>query len=141
MTLIKWINNPSLMNEVNHWAESLSIHKPLNFYNKTNTWVPQFEVQKTSDSYQMFAELPGMNKKNVTIEFIGNILNVSGEKSKPISEKNYSEIVYGKFSRSFSLPKDIINSKVSAKMRDGILALYIPRKESIKPKSKKITIK
>tara|TARA_B110000438_G_scaffold125865_1_gene122460 strand:+ start:441 stop:866 length:426 start_codon:yes stop_codon:yes gene_type:complete len=141
MTLIKWINNPSLMNEVNHWAESLSIHKPLNFYNKTNTWVPQFEVQKTSDSYQIFAELPGMNKKNVTVEFKGNILNVSGEKSKPISEKNYSEITYGKFSRSFSLPKDIINSKVSAKMRDGILALYIPREESIKPESKKITIK
>ena len=141
MTLIKWIHNPSLINEVNHWVESLSIHKPINFYNKSNTWVPQFEVQKTSDSYQIFAELPGMNKKNVTIEFKGNILNIAGEKAKPSDDENYSEISYGKFSRTFSLPEDIINSKVSAKMKDGILALYIPSQESIKPESKKITIK
>tara|TARA_B110000116_G_scaffold131460_1_gene114134 strand:+ start:625 stop:1050 length:426 start_codon:yes stop_codon:yes gene_type:complete len=141
MTLIKWVSRPSLIDDVNNWFDNVSLDTPINFYNKTNTWLPQFEVQKTSDSYQIFAELPGMNKKNVTVEFKGNVLNITGEKSKPNSDKNYSEISYGKFSRSFSLPEDIIDSKVSAKMKDGILALYIPRQEPIKPESKNIIIK
>ena len=141
MTLIKWVSMPSLIDDVNNWFDNVSLDTPINFYNKANTWLPQFEVQKTSDSYQIFAELPGMNKKNVTVEFKGNVLNITGEKSKPNSDKNYSEISYGKFSRSFSLPEDIIDSKVSAKMKDGILALYIPRQESIKPESKNIIIK
>ena len=54
---------------------------------------------------------------------------------------NYSEITYGKFSRNFNLPDDIVDEKVSAKMKSGILAVCIPRMEHIKKESKKISIK
>tara|TARA_B110001454_G_scaffold184213_1_gene179784 strand:+ start:195 stop:626 length:432 start_codon:yes stop_codon:yes gene_type:complete len=143
MKLIKWIDRPTiLMDEVNHWLDSLSVDTPINFYNKSTSWVPQFEVREIDDSYQIFAELPGMNKKDINIEVIDGNLTISGEKSNSDKDKkNYSEISYGKFNRNFNLPEDILSDKVSAKMKDGILAIYIPKMEQVKPEVKKIAIK
>ena len=143
MKLIKWIDRPTiLMDEVNHWLDSLSVDTPINFYNKSTSWVPQFEVREIDDSYQIFAELPGMNKKDVNIEVIDGNLTISGEKSNSDKDKkHYSEISYGKFNRNFNLPVDVLSDKVSAKMKDGILAIYIPKMEQVKPEVKKIAIK
>ena len=143
MKLIKWIDKPTiLMDEVNHWLDSLSVDTPINFYNKSTSWVPQFEVREIDDSYQIFAELPGMNKKDINIEVIDGNLTISGEKSNSDKDKkHYSEISYGKFNRNFNLPEDILSDEVSAKMKDGILAIYIPKMEQIKPEIKKIAIK
>ena len=144
MTLIKWSNKrPTLFDELNSWVDNFSIDSPINFYNKSYSWAPQFEVRKIDDSYQIFADLPGMNKKDVDIEILDNIITVSGEraKSKTKDDNNYSEISYGKFSRSFKLPEDITIDKVSAKMKDGILAVFVPRMKSIKSETTKIAIK
>ena len=145
MKLIKWIDRPTiLMDEVNHWLNSLSVDTPINFYNKSTSWVPQFEVREVDDSYQIFAELPGMNKKDINVEVIDGTLTISGEKSNSDNDKNnnhYSEISYGKFNRNFNLPEDILADEVSAKMKDGILAIYIPKMEQIKSEIKKIAIK
>ena len=143
MKLIIWIDRPTiLMDEVNHWLDSLSVDTPINFYNKSTSWVPQFEVREIDDSYQIFAELPGMNKKDVNIEVIDGNLTISGEKSNSDADKkHYSEISYGKFNRNFNLPEDVLPDEVSAKMKDGILAIYIPKMEQIKPEVKKISIK
>ena len=68
MTIIKWNNKmPTLFDELNSWVDNFSIDSPINFYNKSYSWAPQFEVREIDDSYQIFAELPGMNKKDVTI--------------------------------------------------------------------------
>ncbi len=144
MTLIKWINKPALIDEVNHWFDSLSIDTPINFYNKSNSWIPQFEVREIDDSYQIFAELPGMNKKDVSIEVIDGNLIISGEKSNlenKGSKNHYFKESHGKFNRNFNLPEDILSDKVSAKMKDGILAIYIPKMEQVKPEVKRIAIK
>jgi len=144
MTLIKWINRPALINEVDHWLDSLSIHKPINFYNKNTNGIPQFELREIDDSYQIFAELPGMNKKNINLEVIDNSLKISGESSKSDNNKDindYSELAYGKFERIFNLPEDVLLDKVSAKMKDGILAIFIPKVKPLKPEIKKIAIK
>ena len=143
MKLIKWIDRPTiLMDEVNHWLDSLSVDTPINFYNKSTSWVPQFEVREIDDSYQIFAELPGMNKKDVNIEVIDGNLTISGEKSNSDADKkHYSEISYGKYNRNFNLPEDVLPDEVSAKMKDGLLAIYITKMEQIKPEVKKISIK
>ena len=54
---------------------------------------------------------------------------------------NYSKFNYGSFSKSFSLPKDSIIEKISAKMKDGVLTFEVPRLKPVKPKVKKISIK
>ena len=143
MTLIKYNNRPSLIDEMNHWIENLSIQTPINFYNKSISWVPQFEVREIDDSYQIFAELPGMNKKNINIEVTDGFITIMGEKPEDQKKDNqhYSEISYGKFERKFKLPKDIMNDGVSAKMKDGILAVYIPKMEPVKAEVIKIAVK
>ena len=142
MTLIKWMNRPTLFDDVNHLIDSFSANTPINFYNKNNNWVPQFEVRQSNDSYQIFAELPGMSKKNINVEVVDNVLIISGEKSKSDEDQSYySEISYGEFHRTFNLPDNILDDKVSAKMKDGILAIYIPKVEEVKPEVKKIAIK
>ena len=142
MTLIKWINRPTLMDEVDHWLNRLSVNTPINFYENNSSWVPQFEARDIDDSYQIFAELPGMNKKDINLEVSDGVLTISGEKeNKDKDNSHYSEISYGKFSRNFNLPDDALGDKVSAKMKDGILAIYIPKMEPVKPEVKHITIK
>ena len=143
MTLIKYNNRPSLIDEMNHWIENLSIQTPINFYNKSISWVPQFEVREIDDSYQIFAELPGMNKKNINIEVTDGFITIMGEKPEDQKKDNqhYSEISYGKFERKFKLPKDIMNDGVSAKMKDGILAVFIPKMEPVKAAVTKIAVK
>tara|TARA_Y100000748_G_scaffold283998_1_gene265447 strand:+ start:94 stop:525 length:432 start_codon:yes stop_codon:yes gene_type:complete len=143
MTLIKWINKPTLINEVDHWLDSLSIHKPINFYNKGINGIPQFELREIDDSYQVFAELPGMNKKNLNLEVVDKSLKISGEKSKLDNndENYYSGLANGKFERIFDLPEDVCLDQISAKMKDGILAIYIPKVKPLKPEIKKIAIR
>ena len=144
MTLIKWVNRPTIIDEIGNIFDSLSTDSPINFYNKNITWVPQFEVHEDDNSYQIFAELPGISKKQLDIEISNSLITISGEKEKSHSKDdmyNYSELSYGKFSRSFKLPEDILSDKISAKMKDGILAVFVPRMEQVKPESKKIKIK
>jgi len=143
MTLIKWINKPTLINEVDHWLDSLSIHKPINFYNKGINGIPQFELREIDDSYQVFAELPGMNKKNLNLEVVDKSLKISGEKSKLDNndENYYSGLANEKFERIFDLPEDVCLDQISAKMKDGILAIYIPKVKPLKPEIKKIAIR
>ena len=144
MTLIKWNNKmPTLFDELNSWVDNFSIDSHIIFYNKSYSWAPQFEVREIDDSYQIFAELPGMNKKDVGIEISDSVITVSGEKAKSENKdnNNYSEMSDGKFSRSFKLPEDIITDKVTAKMKDGILAVFVPRMKSVKPETTKIAIK
>ena len=143
MTLIKWINKPSIINDLDYWLNNLSIDSPINFYNKSQSFIPQFEVREIEDSYQIFAELPGMNKKDVGIEISDSVITVFGEKAKSENKdnNNYSEMSGAKFSRSFKLPEDIITDKVTAKMKDGILAVFVPRMKSVKLETTKIAIK
>lgn len=144
MTLIKWVNRPTLMNEISSIFDSLSVDSPINFYNNNITWVPQFETHEDDNSYQIFAELPGVSKKKLDIEISDGLMTISGEKEKVNTKdniSNYSELSYGKFSRSFRLPEDILSDQISAKMKDGILAVFVPREEQVKPETKKIKIK
>ena len=84
-----------------------------------------------------------MAKKDINIEVIDNALTISGERHNGNDTINhdYSEIHYGKFSRVFNLPEDVQEDKIKASMKDGVLALEIPRIEAIKPEVKKISIK
>ena len=144
MTLIRWIDKrPTLFDELNSWVDNFSIDNPINFYNKSYSWAPQFEIREIEDSYQIFAELPGMNKKNIDIKISDNIITVSGKRAKSETKdnNNYSEISCDEFSRSFKLPEDITTDKVSAKMKDGILAVFVPRRKSVKSETTKIAIK
>ena len=143
MTLIKWnpVVRPSLFNEIDSWFNNATSDIPV-FFNDISEWKPSFEVLNSEDSYRVRADLPGMIKKDVDIEINDDIITIKGERKNQYSDKsNYSEFSYGKFSRSFNLPDDVKQEAIKASMKDGVLALEIPRAEQIETKAKKIAIK
>ena len=143
MTLIKWnpIVRPTLFNEIDSWFNNFSSEFPT-LFNEYSEWKPRFEVLNADDAYRLRADLPGLDKKNVDIEITEDILTIKGErKNDQINQNDYSEFTYGKFSRSFNLPDDVKHDSIKASMKDGVLALEIPRMEKVNPKVKRISIK
>ena len=145
MTLIKWnpiVRNSSFRNEIEDWLNGLSYDLPL-MPNGVSEWKPRFEILDTDSSYRLRADLPGLSKKDVEISISENVLTVSGERKNAADnkEENYSELCYGKFSRSFNLPEDAKGDGIKASMKDGVLAISIPRVEPVVPEVKKISIK
>ena len=93
---------------------------------------PDFEVKETKEGYQFRADLPGIKEKDLEISMTGNRLTVSGHREaekRDESDRYYLyERSYGSFSRSFTLPDGVDNTKVAADLRDGVLTLLVPRR-------------
>tara|TARA_B110000438_G_scaffold267603_1_gene282555 strand:- start:808 stop:1239 length:432 start_codon:yes stop_codon:yes gene_type:complete len=143
MTLIKWnpVLKTSLFNDIDSWINNVSSDLPA-FFNNMSEWNPNFEVLNSEDAYRVRADLPGLIKKDVDIEINEDVITIKGErKNKYLDDSNYSELTYGKFSRSFNLPDDVKQENIKASMKDGVLALEIPRAKQVKTKSQKILIK
>jgi HSP20 family protein len=106
--------------------------------------MPAIDVQQTDKEYTLKADLPGVEKKDISVQVRDNILTVSGERKSEKEEKgkNYlrREHSYGSFSRSLSLPNDVKTSEIKAAYKDGVLSLKIPRVEGAKPHNVKVEI-
>lgn len=99
---------------------------------------PKVDITETDDAYRVRAELPGVSREDVTVEFEHGMLTIRGEKKSQRDEKSEKgrrlECSYGAFSRSFSLPQDIDPDRIEAKFKDGVLDVSIKRTPVAKPK-------
>ncbi len=105
----------------------------------TPVWRPAVDVFETKDEYVFKFELPGVSKDDISIEYENGTLTVKGERKeeKEVNKENLHRIerYYGAFCRSFNIPKNIDDKKISANMKDGILELKAPKAEEAKPKA------
>ena len=100
----------------------------------SNENLPAANVVETSDDYQLELAAPGLTKKDLMIDIVGDELRIEGNKENG-ENSNYDrwtrrEFNYSNFKRSFTLPNTVEGSKISAKYEDGILQVIIPKKES-----------
>lgn len=107
---------------------------------------PQVDIRENAESYEIVAELPGVDQKDVHLEMNDQTLVLKGEKKIDKEDKNrkgYSlqERYYGSFMRSFVLPADVQSDKVSASFDKGILTILLPRNANPAAKVKKIEVK
>jgi HSP20 family protein len=106
--------------------------------------VTAIDILTEGDDIVVKAELPGMKKEDIDVNLTKDTITISGEKKKEekIEKKDYHSIErsYGSFKRSFSLPSEIQTDKASAKFKDGVLEIRIPKTEEAKKKEKKVTI-
>lgn len=110
--------------------------------------LPSVNLKETDDKIKIELAAPGLKKEDFKVEIDNNMLMISSEKKEEKEETrkkdNYirKEINYQSFSRSFSLPEYIDDSKIEANYKDGILHVDIAKKENGKKKvTKKIAIK
>jgi HSP20 family protein len=94
---------------------------------------PSVDFSEKDGKYHLTAELPGMNKGDISITIEDGYLTIRGTKADDREEKGsdyyIKETRHGTFSRSFRLPKKVVEEKVDATYKDGLLTLVIPYEE------------
>jgi len=138
MTMVKWAPWQELEN-MNRQLSHLLDDSPLSTFSEAEQWTPRVDIRETDDALLVQAELPGIDKKDVHLEVKNGVLTLSGERryEKDVKEENVHRVerVYGSFSRSFSLPSNVDADKVDANMKNGVLEVRLPKRESAKPKA------
>jgi HSP20 family protein len=140
MTLIRW--NPTrqrMMHTFPEWNHLMN-----GFFSdrledtEITDWTPAIDIDENDDAFVVVADLPGLTKKDISINIKENMLTISGERKieKKDENKNYyrSERRYGSFKRSYQLTDQVITDKISAAFKDGVLTVTVPKAEEVKPK-------
>jgi HSP20 family protein len=110
-----------------------------NNFSTTSTTLPSVNIRETADNYEVEVAAPGMDKNDFKVTLEGNLLTISSVKEQQqVSEEESfkrKEFSYQSFQRSFELPKNVVDEDgISARYKNGILELSIPKREEAKQK-------
>ena len=100
-------------------------------------------VYEYDDKIGIVAEIPGLDKKNVTVDVEEDVLIISGDKHGFDSDGGKCitrELKQSAFKRSFNLGEYLDGKNISAKFKDGMLSISIPKIEPTQPKKHSIKI-
>ena len=104
---------------------------------------PKVNVYEYDDKIGIVAEIPGLDKSNVSVDVEEDVLIISGDKHGFDSDGGKCitrELKQSAFTRSFNLGEYLDGTKVSAKFKDGMLSISIPKKEPEQPKKHSVKI-
>ena len=106
-------------------------------------WVPAVDVVEEKERFVLRADVPGVKPDDIDVSMENGILSVSGRREEETTESSDGihrvERISGRFYRRFSLPDTAHAEEVSAKTKDGILEVVIPKRPEVK--ARKITVK
>ncbi|KAA8642545.1 hypothetical protein EYZ11_004510 [Aspergillus tanneri] len=95
---------------------------------------PLFDVRETKDKYYLDVDVPGVEKKDINIQFSDpNTLQIKGHSEHDKSEEDpehswlYSERSVGDFRRSFCFPSPVDDDRVQATLKNGVLSITVPK--------------
>ena len=92
---------------------------------------PRMDVTESDREYEVTAELPGLEEKDVQVNVADGVLTIRGEKKavKEEKDKNYHlvERSYGSFSRSLELPEGVNADAIKASIANGVLKVSVPK--------------
>jgi len=109
--------------------------RPVAYEGRAGEALPRVKVDvaESNGAYAVTAELPGVKKDDIQVTIDGPQVTLTAEvkREKEASQDErvlHTERVYGKVSRSFTLPQEVDEAKAEAKFRDGVLELRLPKK-------------
>lgn len=108
---------------------------------------PALDVVETAEGCTVWADVPGLDKKDLDLSVTANVLTLKGEKkvsekaAKDRSRLFRDETWSGTFQRSVTLPDTIDTNKVTAEFRDGVLKVTFNRKPEHKPRQIPVLVK
>lgn len=111
-------------------------------------WRPMVDVHEDEHNFVIDAELPGLKREEIKINFQDGTLSISGERSyqhekkangengNGEKEKNAHRVerFYGRFHRSFTFPTAVNSDRISAKFEHGVLTITVPKAEEVRPR-------
>lgn len=104
------------------------------------TWAVPADVVETDNEIRCTLEVPGLKPEDINVVVENNVLTVSGEKKFEQAQDDdskgtyHQERRYGRFDRSFILPRNVDASRVNAGYEQGVLTILLPKTEESKPR-------
>jgi HSP20 family protein len=147
MTLIRW--NPSLMSP---HRDLVRLHDEMDrlfdgFVGRTpeqGVFAPPVDIEESSESFVIRADLPGMTQKDVKVSVLGDSVTIRGERhtTQPSNggTLHRTERVSGMFERTFTLGTAVRPDQVEAKFKDGVLEVRIPKAEDARVREVEIKV-
>ncbi len=109
----------------------------------TSRWRPAVDIKEEEDRFVIYADLPGVDPKNIEITMEQGVLTLKGERSEETKEEREGykrvERVSGSFYRRFSLPDTADAERIEAEGKNGVLEITLPKQEKAQPR--KINVK
>lgn len=149
MPIVRWRpmrDMLSIQDEMNRLFDRFFIRSPWEEQEGLDAanWYPSMDISENNNEFVVSAELPGLRKEDIHITYTNGTLKIEGERKKDKEEKDTNfhrvERVYGKFCRTFQLPSQIKNDKISADFKDGILKINLPKADEVKPKEIEVKV-
>jgi HSP20 family protein len=108
----------------------------------TSDWVPAVDIKETDTAFEIHADIPGVDPKEIDVHMEDGILTIKGERKSESKEEREGykrvERQWGSFYRRFSLPDSADADKINAKSKNGVLEITIPKQE--KAPARKISV-
>jgi HSP20 family protein len=117
------------------------------FWRRELAWgiLPAIDVTEKTDAYEVTAELPGLDEKNIEVRLSDSSLTIKGEKEEEKEEKkkeyHIHERHFGSFQRCLRLPEGVDSNKIQASFKKGVLTVTLPKKPEAQKPEKKIEVK
>ncbi len=106
---------------------------------------PAVNIIESDKAYEITAELPGMDEKNIEVKVVNGNLLIKGEKQEEKEEKKKDyylhERQFGSFERCFEVPEGVDADKIEASFKKGVLTVTLPKKPEAQKPEKKIEVK
>ena len=109
--------------------------RPVAYEGRGDAVAPRMKVDvaEKNGNYTVTAELPGVKKEDIQVTIDGAQVTLAAEvkREKEVTQDErvlHTERVFGKATRSFTLPQEVDEAKAEAKFRDGVLELTLPKK-------------
>ena len=107
-----------------------------------NGYAPSLDVSETDSIIEVRMDVPGVKPEDIDVQLSGNLLTIAGKRSEEKEEKGKTyhrvERSYGSFSRSITLPCDVKDDKVDAKMEAGVLKVTLQKTDEAKTRKIKV---
>lgn len=134
---------PSLREEMDRFFEDFFGESAFVSLAETN-WLPPVDIIDNDRSITVMMDLPAIDPEDVTVTVMEDTLTIEGERKQQerFRDREYyrSERTHGPFSRTISLPGNVLGGKASASYRDGVLTVELPKSQKETVKEIKISV-
>ena len=100
-------------------------------------YMPEVDIGEAGDSLKLWADMPGVSDKDLSVTLENNILTIEGMVSTSMYEglsPRYTEYNVGNYFRQFTLNETIDAERIKASLRNGVLELDLPKVKKARPR-------
>jgi HSP20 family protein len=144
MPHVNFNNNNSGQKILSNLVDELFYEIPATLGREWNAAFPPVNIYETKDAYHLELSAPGRSKEDFSLNIENGLLTISFEKKEEAKTEDFKtvrkEFSFKGFKRSFNLDERIDTAAIQAKYENGVLKLYLPKKEQSKESSKTIIV-